>query len=88
MTEADIAAVQAVVKKWRDAILAKDWDTFARLYTRDAVLMPPNGCRGSKRGARRGRPAARLGPPLSRQSRPAAAPRRPPARRRGGRGPA
>ena len=42
MTEADIAAVQAVERQWCEAILAKDWDAFARLYTKDAVLMPPN----------------------------------------------
>jgi ketosteroid isomerase-like protein len=42
MTEGHKAAVHAVATQWRDAILAKDWATFARLYTRDAVLMPPN----------------------------------------------
>ena len=42
MTEGQEAAVHAVATQWRDAILAKDWATFARLYTRDAVLMPPN----------------------------------------------
>jgi ketosteroid isomerase-like protein len=42
MTDADMAAAQAVLTKWREAILAKDWATFARLYTGDAVLMPPN----------------------------------------------
>ena len=42
MTEGREAAVHAVATQWRDAILAKDWTTFTRLYTRDAVLMPPN----------------------------------------------
>ncbi len=42
MTEGHEAAVHAVATRWQDAILAKDWATFAGLYTRDAVLMPPN----------------------------------------------
>lgn len=42
MTEGQEAAVHAVATQWRDVILAKDWTTFTRLYTRDAVLMPPN----------------------------------------------
>jgi uncharacterized protein (TIGR02246 family) len=42
MSDADRLALEAVVHRWREAILAKDWTAFAALYTDDAVAMPPN----------------------------------------------
>jgi uncharacterized protein (TIGR02246 family) len=42
MTVAEHLAVEGVVKRWHDSLLAKDWNTFAGLYAEDAVLMPPN----------------------------------------------
>ena len=35
-------AVEAVVKRWHDSLLAKDWTTFASVYAENAVLMPPD----------------------------------------------
>jgi hypothetical protein len=42
MTVAEHLAVEGVVKRWHDSLLAKDWNAFAGLYAEDAVLMPPN----------------------------------------------
>jgi uncharacterized protein (TIGR02246 family) len=42
LSQADVAGINKVSETQAKAILAKDWTTFADVYTADAVLHPPN----------------------------------------------
>ncbi len=39
-TDADIAAINAVVEQVTEAYIARDWDRFSALFTEDAIWMP------------------------------------------------
>lgn len=41
-SEADEAAIRALVAPFDEAVLAGDWAAFVVMFTEDAVLMPPN----------------------------------------------
>jgi len=46
MTVAEHLAVEGVVKRWHDSLLAKDWNAFAGVYAEGAVLMQRPSARG------------------------------------------
>lgn len=42
LSDADVAAIEALAASYRDALIAGDWEAISALYTEDAVQMPPN----------------------------------------------
>ena len=43
LSEADKAAIEATTKAFVEGVNAKDWAAVAATYTKDGVIMPPNG---------------------------------------------
>jgi ketosteroid isomerase-like protein len=43
LSAADVAAIRAVNEAYRKTALAQQWGEWAKLFTTDAVMMPPNG---------------------------------------------
>ncbi len=41
LTEADIAALEALIEPWRNACLQRDWDTILGMCTDDVTFLPP-----------------------------------------------
>lgn len=47
----DIVAIKELHQAWTPAIVDKDFDTLIRLYTDDAIVLPPNGPKAQGRAA-------------------------------------